>query len=69
MSSLMFGVFFLLLIAAAVFNLAADLAIHGNVVAGDICLAGSVFCQHPEYVVLAAVGAGFLWLTLRWAGR
>jgi hypothetical protein len=65
----MFGAFFILLLAAAIFHLAAELAIHGNVVAGDICLTGRMFCQHPDYLAVAAGSAGFFWLTLRWSGR
>jgi len=69
MSSLLFGVFFVLLLATGVFYVAGALAIHGNMVAGDLCFAGSAFCQHPEYLAVAAGGAAFLWITMRWAGR
>jgi len=65
MSSLMFGIFFVLLVASAAFYLAASLAIHGNVVAGDICLTGGAFCQHPEYLAFAAAGAAVLWFATR----
>jgi hypothetical protein len=63
--SLMFGIFFVLLAASAAFYFAASLAIHGNVVAGDICLTGGAFCQHPEYPAFAAVGAAMLWFATR----
>jgi hypothetical protein len=65
MSSLMFGVFFVLLGASAAFYFAASLAIHGNVVAGDICVVGGALCQHPEYLVFAAAGAAALWFATR----
>jgi len=65
MSSLMFGLFFVLLVASIAFYFAAALAIHGNIVAGSICLAGAAFCQHPEYLVFAAAGAAVLWFTTR----
>jgi hypothetical protein len=69
MSSLWFGVFFILLVAAGVFYVSAELAIHGNMVAEDLCVTGGAFCQHPEYLALAAGGAGFLWLTMSVSGR
>jgi hypothetical protein len=65
MPSLMFGMFFILAAATLTFGFAAHLAGHGNVVAADICLTGSVFCQHPEYLALAAGGAGILWFSMR----
>lgn len=69
MSSLWFGIFFVLLIAAGVFYVAADLSMHGNMAAEDICLAGGALCQNPEYLAMAASGAGIMWLTMSWSGR
>jgi hypothetical protein len=61
----MFGIFFVLLAASAAFYFAAALATHGNVVAGDICLMGAAFCQYPEYLAFAAIGAAVLWFAPR----
>jgi protein-S-isoprenylcysteine O-methyltransferase Ste14 len=64
-SFLMFGIFCVLLAASAAFYFAASLAIYGNAVAGDICLTGGAFRQHPEYLAFAAVGAAVLWFATR----
>ena len=69
MSSLMFGIFFILIVATGAFYFAPDMAIHGNPIAVDICSMGRRYCQHPEYVAIAAGGAGILWLILRVIGR
>lgn len=64
MSSLTFGIFFTLVMATITFYVAPDLANHGNVVAQDICKSGAMLCRHPEYLAVAASGAGLLWLTM-----
>jgi hypothetical protein len=61
----MFGTFFVLLAAAALLYFASALALHGNVVAGDLCRTGGVLCRHPEVLALAAGGAAFAWLATR----
>jgi hypothetical protein len=65
MSSLLFSVFLILVVAAMTFYFAGDLAGHGSPVAADICASGRILCQHPEYVALAALGAGILWFSQR----
>ena len=69
MSSLLFKVFLILVVAAMTFYFAGDLAGHGSPVAADICASGGVLCQHPEYVALAALGAGILWFSQRASDR
>ena len=69
MSSLMFGTFFVLVVATVVFYFAPGLAGHGNHIAVEVCSLGRMFCQHPEYAAMAAGGAGVLWLILRISGR
>ena len=69
MSSLLFKVFLILVVAAMTFYFAGDLAGHGIPVAADICASGGVLCQHPEYVAVAALGAGILWFSQRASDR
>jgi protein-S-isoprenylcysteine O-methyltransferase Ste14 len=65
MSSLLFNAFLILVGAAIIFYFAGDLAGHGSPVAANICASGGVLCRHPEYVALAALGAGILWFSQR----
>jgi energy-converting hydrogenase Eha subunit B len=59
----MFGLFFILAAAAAVFYVAGD--IHGSVVAADICRAGGTLCRQPQYLATAAGAMGLIWLLVR----
>lgn len=69
MASLMFGIFFILVVATGGFYIAAEMAIHGSSVAAGICRVGRSFCESPEYTGLAAAAAISLWLMLLVNGR
>jgi hypothetical protein len=65
MSSLLFGVFFVLLVVTGIFYFAGTLAMQGIPVAQGVCYAGAGLCQYPGFLAVAAGGTDLLWITMR----
>ncbi len=57
-----------LLTAAGLFYWAAQQTLHGNLIARDICSNAPIFCEHPEWVALAAIGAVIVYVMGRRKG-
>jgi hypothetical protein len=62
------GLALILFVAAGLFYLAPEQAIHGIPWAVDACSTFSQFCDHPEWMGLAGLGMGVAYVSLRGIG-
>ena len=52
----------MLLTATGLFYWAAEYTMRGSVVARDICSNAQIFCEHPEWTALAAIGVVIIYV-------
>lgn len=66
MSSIAFGLLFILVAATGTFYVAGQLYGHGSSWATDVCYQAHFFCEHPQWL---GVAAGVIWLWYLWLRR